>query len=388
MQAQDEVREARERALVDAIGRAWGAVGAHHRELLRLILEAAEAGVWRDWGARDPVHWVSMRLGISYWKAQRWLWAARALESLPLVSEALVGGELSIDKVVELARFATPEDEARLVAWAGGVSVGAIRRRGDLALARSVEPVREAHRSRSLSWWYHEDRTRFGLQAELPAAEGAVVARAIDRLAERVPAMPGEEDGRYLEARRADALVALASARLGQDPDPDRATVVVHAAAEALSLGDRGAEVEGGGVIHPETARRLLCNARVQALVEDGAGNPIRVGRLTREPPAWMLRQFRQRDRECRFPGCGTRWFTQAHHVVWWERGGPTDLHNLVLVCGFHHRLVHEHGWRIRLGLDGGVRWYRPDGGLFRSGPAPPRPTRERLGHFGNRIPP
>jgi hypothetical protein len=44
-----------------------------------------------------------------------WIVAGHALERLPLVSEALTGGRLSLDKVVELARFATAETEARLI---------------------------------------------------------------------------------------------------------------------------------------------------------------------------------------------------------------------------------------------------------------------------------
>ena len=93
-----------------------------------------------------------------------------------------------------------------------------------------------------------------------------------------------------------------------------------------------------------------------------------------------MMRQLRYRDKECRFPGCGARRFTQAHHVVWWEHGGPTDLDNLVLVCTFHHKLVHEYGWAVRRDPDGTVRWFRSDGSWYHPGPgpAPPREARER----------
>ena len=86
-----------------------------------------------------------------------------------------------------------------------------------------------------------------------------------------------------------------------------------------------------------------------------------------------MLRQLRYRDSECRFPGCGARQFTQAHHIVWWKRGGTTDLGNLVLVCSFHHKLVHEHGWGLRRDPTGEVRWFRPDGVPYHAGPDPPR---------------
>lgn len=54
--------------------------------------------------------------------------------------------------------------------------------------------------------------------------------------------MPGEEDPFYASARRADALVLLCSAQLASDPDPDRATVIVHAR-DSLAAGTTG----GGG---------------------------------------------------------------------------------------------------------------------------------------------
>jgi hypothetical protein len=128
-------------------------------------------------------------------------------------------------------------------------------------------------------------------------------------------------------------------------------------------------------VISAETVRRLACNARVQVVLEDGAGLPVRLGRITRDPPAWMMRQLRYRDRECQFPGCGSRRFVQAHHIRWWEKGGRTDLENLVLLCAFHHRLVHEHGWRLCRDPDGTVRWFLPDGTRYPAGPGPPAET-------------
>lgn len=67
-------------------------------------------------------HWLSMRYGISDWKARRWIAAAHALEGLPRISEAFASGELGIDKVVELTRFATAETEGRLITWAQRVS--------------------------------------------------------------------------------------------------------------------------------------------------------------------------------------------------------------------------------------------------------------------------
>ncbi len=90
------------------------------RELFGLIAEGDRREVWRNGGAANMAHWVCMRYGISYWKAERWIAASHALERLPRLSEAFASGELSIDKVVELTRFATPETEGRLILWAQG----------------------------------------------------------------------------------------------------------------------------------------------------------------------------------------------------------------------------------------------------------------------------
>src|SRR5205823_13867716 len=230
---------------------------------------------------------------------RRWIACAHALGGLPRTARALASGDLGMDQVVELTRFATPEDEGRLITWARGVSVGAIRHKGDLAQKPSPQEAEDPHRSRVLSWWFFDEGRRFGLQGELPAAQGQVVARALDRLAGELPLMPGEEDPSLVGARRADALHALCSGAIAHDPDPDRATVVVHATLEGLR-GGSGAELEGGPVIHPHTAARLLCEARIQTVIEDEGGRVLRVGRMRRDPPAWMTRQLKYRDRECR----------------------------------------------------------------------------------------
>jgi hypothetical protein len=107
-------------------------------------------------------------------------------------------------------------------------------------------------------------------------------------------------------------------------------------------------------------------------MLEDAKADPVALSSIRRDPPGWMLRQLRYRDRECRFFGCGARQFLQAHHIVWWERGGATFLENLILICFFHHRLVHEYGWSVKREPEGTVSWFYPNGHPYRAGPAPP----------------
>jgi hypothetical protein len=174
------------------------------------LVEADQQELWRDEGARDMAHWVQMHLGISWWKADRWVQAAHAVRSLPKTAEALSSGRLSIDKVVELARFATPESEARLISWAERVSATAIRHRADVEAKAVPEEAEAAEAGRFVEWWLLEGGTRLRLRAELPATDGAQVIEAIERRAAKGPVRPEEEEAHlYAAARRADALVAL-----------------------------------------------------------------------------------------------------------------------------------------------------------------------------------
>jgi Domain of unknown function (DUF222) len=346
--------------LQGGIGVVKNLCGAAERHKLELIAEADDLQMWRDDGAKDMTQWVSAHFGVSHWVARRWIDSSHALRELPGVARALSSGRLSLVKTVELTRFATPETEAQFIRWALGVSAGAIRRRADAAQVDPLAEVRAEHEARSLSWWYEHDR-RLHLEGTLPSEQGAVVVRAIERLADRLPADPERESNYTIDARRADALVALASQGIADDPDSARARINLHVELTALTQRHGSAEIEGGGIVHPEVAARLCCDSIVQTVVHGQGGHTVGLGRATRNVSEALYRQLRLRDGGCTFPGCHHKRYVHAHHIWWWEWGGPTDLDNLVLVCDFHHKLVHEGGWRVELGREAGVvHWFKP----------------------------
>lgn len=96
-------------------------------------------------------------------------------------------------------------------------------------------------------------------------------------------------------------------------------------------------------------------------------------GRRTPAVPASMRRAVIVRDRHCRFPGCDRpQSWCDAHHVVHWTNGGSTALHNLVLLCRRHHRLIHHRKFGVEI-ADGQPRFYRADGTVLTAGSrAPP----------------
>jgi HNH endonuclease len=155
-------------------------------------------------------------------------------------------------------------------------------------------------------------------------------------------------------------LVALCTS--GAPGEEGRAEVVMSADLAALGSDRPGCELDRGPVLHPELARRIACDCRLQVVLRDKGGKAVGIGRRSRTVPEWIMRELTRRDGGCSFPRCGTRHFVAAHHIVHWARGGATDLDNLVLVCSFHHKLVHEGGWQVTLRDDHEAAWLRPNG--------------------------
>ena len=63
---------------------------------------------------------------------------------------------------------------------------------------------------------------------------------------------------------------------------------------------------------------------------------------------------------------------THAHHIQHWIDGGDTSLHNLILLCGHHHRLIHAGPWTIQRTGPNQFTFDPPPDVRRRTGPAPP----------------
>ncbi|HET7481338.1 MAG TPA: DUF222 domain-containing protein, partial [Actinomycetota bacterium] len=99
---------------IQGLNEANAVANAHDIARLRAIAACDRKRVYRRDDSHDMAHWLSIELGISRWKAARWVTAAYALDELPLSTAAYERGELSTDKFVELARFATRATEKKL----------------------------------------------------------------------------------------------------------------------------------------------------------------------------------------------------------------------------------------------------------------------------------
>lgn len=113
------------------------------------------------------------------------------------------------------------------------------------------------------------------------------------------------------------------------------------------------------GPVPAATVRELACDAEMLPVVLSGQGRILDVGRAQRLFPPHMRRALHARDGGCAFPGCSIPGpWTEAHHIHYWNHGGPTSTDNGVLLCSHHHHEVHKENWKIR--VRAGVPWFVP----------------------------
>ncbi len=107
-------------------------------------------------------------------------------------------------------------------------------------------------------------------------------------------------------------------------------------------------------------ARRLLCDSGLVATLMAGRHTLIDASDRTEVFTAAQRRALGVRDRHCVFPSCDrpAHW-CDAHHLHERNDGGNDAITNAALLCRYHHRLVHEHGWHLH--VDRQNRWVATD---------------------------
>ena len=188
---------------------------------------------------------------------------------------------------------------------------------------------------------------RLALDGDLDDVAGSLLRRALDS------AMAGDLPGdtRDPAKRRADALEEIARYYLdhGDLPFEDGRAPHLTIGFDLLRDGVPGKirDWEGPRASIAQMAR-LACEASIAGMPLDPNGAPLTMGRDIRDANRAQRRALARRDGGCRFPGCDRlAWRCHPHHVCEWDRDhGPTDLDNLVLLCAFHHGVVHRKGWR------------------------------------------
>jgi hypothetical protein len=370
--------------LIDQITELAGHLNAANARFLALIAELDRRRGWAEWGVKSCAHWLNWQCGIGLGAAREKVRVAHALGKLPRIAAAMVEGRVSYAKARELTRIADASNESYLlnIALCGTASHVEETVRNYRRALDAEELTRDAIQQRDQRLSFHtESDGSMVIRGRVPAEIGALFKRALEAaedslpIPKNVPAGTFSDDLQRVRKRRVEALAVLAESFLATGPQElaggDRQQIVVHVDAGTLRHSHAGrCELEHGPAIAAETARRLSCDASLISIVEGERGEPLNVGRKTRIIPPAIRRALSCRDKGCRFPGCSFKRYVDGHHVKHWAHGGETKLSNLMTLCRFHHRLVHEGRVVIQALDDGAFRFVKPDGQAFDS-PAP-----------------
>ncbi len=362
---------------------------------LKLVAAAEKAAEPRRSGAPSTGAWLARQTRRAPAEAARDARLAQDLDrGLPATGAALDAGRLSVAHARVIAHTITqlPDGLSRdqvaavelsLVEQASRLDPTALRRAARRALA-AVEPDQSEVDTHEDDQLRDEEalalaRTRLTLHDNddgtttghftVPTLAAAFLKKVLD-------AMTAPRRGR-LGATRAQA----GDQAVDRDPAHDRglafatllehlptdhlhgkvaATVVVTLDLDTLSGQLTAAGLDTGDLVSSGTARRLACNAGLIPAVLGGASLPLDLGR--------SRRLFTEAHRvagatvhtSCAADGCDIPYaWTELHHRQPWSTGGRTDLDQMVPLCGFHHRRIHDHSYLHRRMPDGSIRFAR-----------------------------
>ncbi|MGV0046648.1 HNH endonuclease signature motif containing protein [Mycobacterium colombiense] len=186
---------------------------------------------------------------------------------------------------------------------------------------------------------------------DTPAVDGAPSEEAV----QRDTRTPGQRNHDGLNA----ALRAmLASGDLGQHNGLPASIVVTTTLTELEAAAGKG--LTGGGTILPMSdVIRLARHAHhYLAIFDKGKALALYHTRRLASPGQRIV--LYAKDRGCSHPGCDVAgYYCEVHHVEDWARTHRTDIDQLTLACGPHHRLL-EKGWATRKRANGDTEWIPP----------------------------
>ena len=363
-----------------------------HSFLLDAAAAADKCGVATHEGASSTQSWLASSTGVSERDAAKDLKLAKDLQSAaPQTRAAMAEPGMSKDKarliagaMCKLPRDLSDEDrqrvEADLIEKAKQISVEDLRR----AARRAVEvldPARadllegeqlskeEREGFRKAKFWMAPEDEHGMVEGgfNIPVLQAQILRSGLESLT-------SPRHGQFVDA---DETSATYPQKLGRafteilehlptncfaNHGGVAATVVVNLDYDQLLTDIGAATLSNGTRISAGAARRIACNAGIIPQILGSRSLPLDLGA---EPRLFSKSQriaLAHRDGGCAFPDCqAPPGWCDAHHISQWSTGGPTDLANGVLLCGRHHRMIHDTTWEIRVGADHNPEFIPPE---------------------------
>lgn len=356
---------------------------------LKAISAAQRSHVGTADGLVDAGAWLARESRQSGTEAARNVLLAKSMEALPTAGGALAAGSISIKHAEVIANAAKqlPAElsaaeharvEATLTEQAKAVDPPTLRKSSRRAVEIAGRSIVEGddHENRltrtaeevallktRLAMHDNEDGTITG-HFTVPTFAGSILRKAVQQITapRREAARAAREDGRTwtkTEDYGADwpHKYGLALVELLEHLPTDRlhgkvaATVVVTMDLEQLRHQLKVATTDLGEEISAEKARQLACNAGLVPAVLGGASVPLDLGRANRFFSEAQRTVLATQYESCATAGCDRPYaWSELHHQNPWQHGGETDLDMAIPLCGFHHRMIHDDGYRHAIG--------------------------------------
>ncbi|MEJ3749283.1 DUF222 domain-containing protein [Actinomycetes bacterium KLBMP 9797] len=322
--------------------------------------------------------WLRHRYHVSAQTGTRWVTLAKDLDQHPGLDAALSKGAVNSEQAQVIAQQLRqlPDDldpnladlaEQIMIGWAdeAGFDPKTLREMAPTILHRIAPDIadrvdeealrreeKRAEQTKAFNLSNNGDG-RYRISGWLPAEAAAIVNNALDPLCKPLP-----EDDRTATQRRADALTDVCQRAMDAGDLPEQGGEHAHVAIvvdwdllrQQVGIG----QLDTGERLSPEQVRRWACDARLIPFVLGGQSQVLDAGRSRRLFDGPLRRAIIIRDRGCAFPSCDrpAKW-CDCHHIIHWTDGGSTSLDNGVLLCRFHHRLIHQEDWQVRIAADG-----------------------------------
>nr|MBM4732654.1 DUF222 domain-containing protein [Prescottella equi] len=347
-------------------------------------------------GFRSVKQWLAANSLLEVPAAARILALGRMLSRQPEIADAFNAGDVSAEHASLIGKFCeTPPrgmpvealDSCRKVlldAASGPAATTTTVRTCISRLERIFEsdelpPSEDTERNE-----FHASKTlngRVSVKGDLDAVTGEMLLTALSALTKPRNPVDDPAEKRTPARQRADAFAEILRRYLDSGDAPveggERPHLSLHVNAADLARADADHERTGAdsdpdlfgdkdvarmphmGPLSIATARRLACDCHLTPIVMDD-GVPLNLGRTSRTVSKKQRRALIARDHGCAFPGCGAPpAHCEGHHIKHWADGGPTDLDNLVLLCRYHHTLLHHSHWEVHIGPDR-KPWFTP----------------------------
>lgn len=323
-----------------------------------LAREVGARGTHESLGYLSVTRWLAVTADMDNSSARRVLGLGRFLHDNPETGRQASTGDLSHSRIRILGRAARRhpdqyrDDETMLLEFAHDMEMREFKKAVEywMNCADDLLGRKDSDEQREASY-LHASQTLGGmlrLDGLVDKEIGETILTAFDAAMAREARETGSgDDQRPASQRRADAMHEICRQFLDHFPGEiggQRPHVSLILDLETLEgrIGRR-CELDHTGTIPPEMARRLLCDADLSWVIVDSEQVPLSMGRARRRPTAAQMRALAIRDGGCTWKGCDRppSW-CDAHHIIAWSAGGPTDLDNLTLLCRRHHVMAHR----------------------------------------------